>query len=65
MKLKEKGFKQVILVGGDFSKVEHPYQYFTDAESALAWIKSQEIHDTLLLIKGSRSTKMEKLMEAF
>lgn len=61
----EKGFKQVILVGGDFSKVEHPYQYFTDVDSATAWMKSQEIHDTLFLIKGSRSTKMEKLMDAF
>jgi UDP-N-acetylmuramoyl-tripeptide--D-alanyl-D-alanine ligase len=53
----------VVLVGGDFARIEHPYQYFEDVTQAAAWVKELNLHDALLLIKGSRSTRMEKILE--
>ncbi len=63
--LKQHVWKDVILVGGDFEKTAHDYRYFPDADSAAQWLKDQQLHDSLLLIKGSRSMKMERLMNAF
>lgn len=57
--------KNVILVGGDFKKVKHPYQYFDNSSDAAAWLKKECIENTLFLIKGSRSMKMENLLKAF
>jgi UDP-N-acetylmuramoyl-tripeptide--D-alanyl-D-alanine ligase len=55
----------VVLVGGDFLKVDHPYIQFENAIQAKEWLKQQHFNDTHLLIKGSRSIQMEKVMEAF
>jgi UDP-N-acetylmuramoyl-tripeptide--D-alanyl-D-alanine ligase len=62
--LQEKGFNNVLLVGGDFAKVNHPYKFFNESEESTLWLKDQHLTDTLVLIKGSRSTKMEKLLDA-
>lgn len=56
-------WKEVILVGGDFAKVPHPYRYFTNSEQAAAWWKKHETAGNYLLVKGSRSMKMEKIVE--
>jgi UDP-N-acetylmuramoyl-tripeptide--D-alanyl-D-alanine ligase len=53
-------WKQVILVGGDFLKTKHNFQNFTTAEEAGQWLQSQQINNAYLLVKGSRSTGMEK-----
>jgi UDP-N-acetylmuramoyl-tripeptide--D-alanyl-D-alanine ligase len=58
-------WKQVILVGGDFGKIEHPFQYFADSAAARDWLRLQGLPESLLLIKGSRSTKMETVLDAF
>ena len=55
-------FDEVILVGGDFGAIEHPFTYFTDAEAAGKWLRSQELKGALLLVKGSRSLQMEKVL---
>lgn len=52
----------VVLVGGDFSKIEHPYLYLEDAAEAAAWLKQQQFTDTYILIKGSRGIGMEKVI---
>lgn len=57
--------KNAVLVGGDFGKVEHPFLYFPDVDKALQWAREQHLEHSLILIKGSRSVKMEKLLDAF
>lgn len=52
----------VVLVGGDFSKAEHPYLYLENAAEAGSWLKQQQFTDTYILIKGSRSVGMEKVI---
>ncbi|NBO49067.1 MAG: UDP-N-acetylmuramoyl-tripeptide--D-alanyl-D-alanine ligase [Chitinophagia bacterium] len=56
-------FNHVILVGGDFEKVDHPYTFFKNVEEASKWLKNHPIKNSTLLIKGSRSMKMEKILE--
>ncbi len=56
-------WKEVVLVGGDFLKLKHPYLSFENSVQAKEWFKQQNFHNTYLLIKGSRSMKMEKVME--
>ncbi|MEY4628906.1 MAG: UDP-N-acetylmuramoyl-tripeptide--D-alanyl-D-alanine ligase, partial [Bacteroidota bacterium] len=55
--------KQVVLVGGDFEKTNHPYRYFKSSEDASEWLKKNLPTHSTILIKGSRSIKMEKLAE--
>ncbi|WP_236059648.1 UDP-N-acetylmuramoyl-tripeptide--D-alanyl-D-alanine ligase [Chitinophaga rhizophila] len=52
----------VVLVGGDFIKTTHPYIYLENAAAATAWLKQQQFTNTHLLIKGSRSMGMEKVI---
>jgi UDP-N-acetylmuramoyl-tripeptide--D-alanyl-D-alanine ligase len=62
--IQQAGIQHVILVGGDFSKITHPFLYFDDSATASLWIKENHPSDALILIKGSRSTKMEKILDA-
>jgi UDP-N-acetylmuramoyl-tripeptide--D-alanyl-D-alanine ligase len=55
-------WKNVLLVGGDFLKTEHNFLSFTTAEEAGQWLQEQQINHAYLLVKGSRSTGMEKAL---
>ncbi len=57
-------WKNVVLVGGDFLKVDHPYLQFPDAAAAKNWLAEKHFQNTHFLIKGSRSMAMEKILEA-
>jgi len=57
------GLKNVLLVGGDFEKIKHSFRFFIHVDQAAEWLKDNTPTDALVLIKGSRSTKMEKLMD--
>lgn len=57
-------WKEVILVGGDFLHVKHPYLSFTTAAEAGAWLSSRSFQNTAFLVKGSRSIQMEKVAES-
>jgi UDP-N-acetylmuramoyl-tripeptide--D-alanyl-D-alanine ligase len=57
-------WKQVVLVGGDFLKLKHPWISFSNSTEARQWYIEQQFEDTHLLIKGSRSMKMETILEA-
>ena len=56
-------WKDVVLVGGDFSKVNNPYINFTTSEEAGKWFKEQHFNNATILVKGSRSLQMEKVLE--
>ncbi|SKA08882.1 UDP-N-acetylmuramoyl-tripeptide--D-alanyl-D-alanine ligase [Chitinophaga eiseniae] len=55
-------WEAVVLVGGDFKKVNHPYIYLDSSAEAAKWLQQQQFRDTHILIKGSRSTGMEKVL---
>ena len=56
-------WKSVVLVGGDFQKVPHRYTYFNQAAEVKDWLKTQHFENATLLVKGSRSMQMEKVIE--
>ena len=60
--LVEKNLINTVLVGGDFGKIIHPFIYFDTAELASHWLKENLPENALILVKGSRSTKMEKIL---
>lgn len=54
---------EVVLVGGDYAKIEHPFHYFNTSNEAQEWFKHQQFMNTHILIKGSRSIKMETILQ--
>jgi UDP-N-acetylmuramoyl-tripeptide--D-alanyl-D-alanine ligase len=60
--IKKYPWQHVILVGGDFIKLNHPYQQFQSPQEAGEWLKGK-IKNAYILIKGSRSMQMEKVLE--
>lgn len=61
--IKQYPWKNVVLVGGDFRKLDHPFISFDDSTQAREWYHQQHYTHSNILIKGSRSTKMEKVLE--
>jgi len=53
---------EVALVGGDFLKLKHRYRSFPNSTEAAAWFREKQFEDACILIKGSRSTGMEKIL---
>lgn len=58
--IKKHPWKEVVLVGGDFLKLEHPFRKFNNSTDAGAWFRDQHFTHTHILVKGSRSMQMEK-----
>ncbi|HLG38259.1 MAG TPA: UDP-N-acetylmuramoyl-tripeptide--D-alanyl-D-alanine ligase, partial [Chitinophagaceae bacterium] len=56
-------WQQVALVGGDFLKIRHPFLSFENSLQAKEWWLEQPIENAYVLIKGSRSMQMEKIVE--
>jgi UDP-N-acetylmuramoyl-tripeptide--D-alanyl-D-alanine ligase len=56
-------WKAVVLVGGDYHKIKHPYLNFENSLQAKDWFNAQQFNHTQILIKGSRSMQMEKVLE--
>ena len=61
--LKKLKLNNCFLVGGDFAVVKHPYHFFENVTAAADWLKANLPSNAQLLIKGSRSIKMEKLLD--
>lgn len=61
--LKELDFKDVILVGDEFKKVSGNTNFmnFDNVEELINYINQNEIAGKRILIKGSNSTRLEKL----
>jgi UDP-N-acetylmuramoyl-tripeptide--D-alanyl-D-alanine ligase len=55
-------WKDVVLVGGDFKNTPHPHRYFDNSVQAAEWWAAQQSTGNYLLVKGSRSMMMEKII---
>jgi UDP-N-acetylmuramoyl-tripeptide--D-alanyl-D-alanine ligase len=56
-------WKAVVLVGQGFKTFANQYHYFDNSVEAAQWFKSQNLHNCQVLIKGSRSMKMERIID--
>jgi len=56
-------WKEVALVGGDFMKVKHSFHSFPSAAEAREWLQKNNFKNAYLLVKGSRSMQMEKVLD--
>lgn len=61
--IKKYNWKDVILVGGDFLKLNPPFIVFEHAGQARDWFQTNVPPGSHILIKGSRSMKMERILE--
>jgi UDP-N-acetylmuramoyl-tripeptide--D-alanyl-D-alanine ligase len=61
--INQHSWKAVVLVGGDFLKIDHPYLKFETSLQAKEWLQVQHFENTWFLIKGSRSAQMEKVLD--
>ena len=55
-------WNEVVLVGEGFSGIDHPYLSFADSLEAGKWFREAQITNSLILVKGSRSTRMERVI---
>ncbi|MEI8109629.1 MAG: UDP-N-acetylmuramoyl-tripeptide--D-alanyl-D-alanine ligase [Chitinophagia bacterium] len=55
-------WNQVVLVGGDFGKIQHPYLFFPNSTDAKLWLEEKQPAMHQILLKGSRSMQMEKVI---
>lgn len=55
-------WEAVALVGGDFLKLKHPYLSFENAAVARHWWQEQQFPPSHVLVKGSRSSRMETVL---
>lgn len=53
----------VVLVGDNFKEINHHYINYDNALQARDWLKKAEVENVQILIKGSRSMQMEKVLE--
>ena len=63
--IEDSGFEKSVLVGPHFSAVAgQKFPCFLTSDEANTWLASQNIEGFLILVKGSRGIKMEKVLEA-
>jgi UDP-N-acetylmuramoyl-tripeptide--D-alanyl-D-alanine ligase len=53
----------VVLVGKNFKEIKNNYIYFENSLQARDWLKKENIKNAQILIKGSRSIQMEKVLD--
>jgi len=61
--IKQFNWYKVILVGSSFNEIKNPFINFENATEAKEWFKEQRFQNAHILIKGSRSMQMEKVLE--
>ena len=53
----------VILVGKEFEGISGDYQWFNTSTEAALYVKNNQPQNSALLIKGSRGSRMELMLE--
>lgn len=61
--LEKDSWRQVVLVGEDFRNLSNNYRHFSNVSEAADWYRKQSFRDMQILIKGSRSMQMERLLD--
>ncbi len=61
--IKKYSWKEVVLVGESFCKLDPTFLTFETTQQAKKWFSQSMFKNTLFLIKGSRSVQMEKILE--
>lgn len=62
--IKTNTWHQVILVGKPFLPFKDDFVYFDNSADAAEWAQQQHFENAYILIKGSRSSQMEKILTA-
>ncbi|MBL7713619.1 MAG: UDP-N-acetylmuramoyl-tripeptide--D-alanyl-D-alanine ligase [Chitinophagaceae bacterium] len=57
-------WKEVILVGQEYEPCKGDLSWFADSDAAAGYLSAHKPAHSLILVKGSRGSKMEKLLEA-
>ncbi|HQF11201.1 MAG TPA: cyanophycin synthetase, partial [Paludibacteraceae bacterium] len=60
--LQQNGFKNVLLVGSQFQKVNDNYRTFQNVEDLIKYLESSPLQGQNILIKGSRGIHLEKVL---
>ena len=60
--IKELEFCNVILVGSEFNKINNEFQSFLNVDELISHINQNEISGKKILVKGSHSIHLEKLI---
>ena len=56
-------WQNVVLVGKNFNNLDHKYIKYDTALEVRDWLHNQHLENAQILIKGSRSMQMEKVLE--
>lgn len=62
--IKKNTWHQVVLVGKPFLPYSEDFVYFDNSADAAHWAQQQHFENAYILIKGSRSSQMEKILTA-
>ncbi|XZF12586.1 UDP-N-acetylmuramoyl-tripeptide--D-alanyl-D-alanine ligase [Chitinophagaceae bacterium MMS25-I14] len=57
-------WEQVMLVGKEFEGLQGNYMWFPDSVAAAAYVREHQPSGAAILIKGSRGSRMENMLEA-
>jgi UDP-N-acetylmuramoyl-tripeptide--D-alanyl-D-alanine ligase len=60
--IKELKFNNVILVGSEFNKINHDFVSFLNVDELIRHINQNEISGMKILVKGSNSIHLEKII---
>jgi UDP-N-acetylmuramoyl-tripeptide--D-alanyl-D-alanine ligase len=63
--LQQLELQQVILTGTEFEETKHNYLWFATSEEAKNYLLQHPIQHATVLIKGSRGSRMEVVLDAF
>ena len=61
--IKQYNWKHVVLVGEQFAAIYDSFNYFKTSSAAREWYISQQFSNATILVKGSRSMQMEKVLD--
>ena len=62
--IKQYQWEDVILVGKEFEQLDNGYKLFATSADAAKYVKEHKPENASILIKGSRGSKMEVMLDA-